>query len=428
MVKMTSQPDRRRRSALASLTLGGFAIGLTEFVAIGLLPQIARDVLPAEYAESRSSAVAHAGWVITAYALGVVVGAPTIAALTARVPRRRLVLALLVLLVAGTCFSALAPTFALVVFARFVAGLPHGAYFGAAGLLASDLLGPGSRARGFAAVLSGLTAANIVGVPLITWLGQSTSWRVAYLAIAGVFLLTLLAVAITVPETASPSGGPDTPVGSIGAELAALRRPQVWLVALVAMVGIAGFFCVYSYIAPVTTQVAGLGSAAVPWVLAAIGTGMTIGNVLGGIAADRDLRRTMLLGFCGLIAALVFFGLAADTTVGVFVGACLVGAGSLFLAPALQARLIAAAPDAELMGAAVNQSATNLANSIGAAAGGFAIGAGYGYLSPAWAGVAFTLIGLALAALSFRSCGHVPGRRGGVRVRDPNSSPMSWPG
>lgn len=384
-----------RWAALAALAMGGFAVGLTEFVAMGLLPEIAEGLLPGEYAHSTSQAIAHAGWTITAYALGVVVGAPTIAALTARVRRKRLVVGLLVLFVAGTVASAVAPTFELVLVARFVAGLPHGAYFGAAGLLAARIMGPGSQARGFAAVLSGLTAANVVGVPLITGLGQTAGWRVAYLAIAAVFALTLLAVWGTVPEPGADAGG------SPRAELRAFRSPQVWLVAAVASIGFAGFFAVDSYIAPITTEVAGLPSSAVPWVLVAVGLGMTVGNAAGGWSADRDLRRSLLLGLLGLIAALGFFGLVARTPAGLFAGAFLIGAASLFLGPALQARLIAVAPGAQLMGAAVNQSAMNIANSLGAAVGGLAIARGLGYLGPGWVGVGLGTIGFALAAISF---------------------------
>ncbi|GIF07358.1 MFS transporter [Actinoplanes siamensis] len=378
-----------------ALALGGVAIGLTEFVAMGLLPDMARDLLPDAWARSREDAVARTGWVITAYALGVVAGAPLIAALSARMPRKRLVVALLVLFTAGTVASAVAPTFGLVLVARFVAALPHGAYFGAAGLLAATLMGPGSEARGFATVLGGLTLSNVAGVPLITLAGQSAGWRVAYLAIAAVFLLALFAVLATVPEVPMAAGA------SVAAELRALRRPQVWLVALTAAIGFAGFFAVDSYIAPVTTEVTGLSSGLVPWVLVAVGLGMTVGNAAGGWFADRNLHRSTLVSFGSVIVAIVIFALSAGSPVGLFVSSFLVGAASLSLGPALQARLITVAPGAQLMGAAVNQSAMNLANSLGAALGGLVIARGYGYLAPAWTGVALAVVGVALAATSF---------------------------
>ncbi|GIE31286.1 MFS transporter [Actinoplanes italicus] len=386
----------RRWAALIALSLGGFGLGLTEFVAMGLLPDIARNLLPEAYAASEPDALAWAGWMITVYALGVVAGAPTIAVLTTRVPRRRLVLWLLALFVAGTTASALAPTFELVLAARFVAALAHGAYFGAAGLLAAAILGPGNQGRGVSIVIGGLTAANLLGVPLITVLGQTHGWRAAYLAVAAVFGLSLIAVLTTVPPmSAAPGGSPR-------AELRAFRSPQVWLVALAVAVGTSGFFAVNSYIAPITTHVTGLSETTVPWVLAAMGLGMTVGIALGGVAADRDLRRSVLLGFAGLITTTAFFAVAAGSAAGLVVGAFLVGAASLFIVPALQSRLIAVAPGAQLMGAAVNQSSLNIANSIGAALGGVVIAAGWGYLASAWLGVALSVGGLVLALISFR--------------------------
>ncbi|MGW3890224.1 MFS transporter [Micromonospora chokoriensis] len=385
----------RRVAALVALALGGVAIGLTEFVAMGLLPDIARGLLPQEYAQSSSNAVARAGWMITAYALGVVVGAPLIAALSARLPRKKLVLGLLALFAVGTVASAIAPTFDLVMVARFAAALPHGAYFGAAGLLAATLMGPGNEARGFAIVLSGLTVSNVVGVPLITRLGQAAGWRVAYLVIAGVFVLTLLAVLAVVPEVAAAVDG------SPAAELRALRTSQVWLVAATGAIGFAGFFAVDTYIAPVTTDVAGLSAATVPWVLVAVGLGMTVGNALGGWLADRDLQRSMIIGFVAMIVSITTFSLVASSPVGLFVGAFLVGATSLYLGPVLQARLITVAPGAQLMGAALNQSAMNIANSLGAALGSVAIAAGLGYLAPAWVGAVLAILGLALGVVSF---------------------------
>lgn len=392
-------------AALVALALGGVAIGLTEFVAMGLLPDIARGLLPQEYAQSSSNAVARAGWMITAYALGVVVGAPLIAALSARLPRKKLVLGLLALFAVGTVASAIAPTFDLVMVARFAAALPHGAYFGAAGLLAATLMGPGNEARGFAIVLSGLTVSNVVGVPLITRLGQAAGWRVAYLVIAGVFVLTLLAVLAVVPEVAAAVDG------SPAAELRALRTPQVWLVAATGAVGFAGFFAVNTYIAPVTTDVTGLSAATVPWALVAVGLGMTVGNALGGWFADRNLQRSMVIGFVAMTVSIAAFSLIASTRVGLFVGAFLVGATSLYLGPVLQACLITAAPEAQLMGAALNQSATNIANSLGAALGSVAITAGLGYLAPARVGIVLAVVGLALGMVSFAA-----GRRTRQRV------------
>nr|WP_269810531.1 MFS transporter [Kineosporia rhizophila] len=387
----------RRFGALFALALGGFAVGLTEFVVMGLLPDIARDLLPEQYATDREAAIARTGWLISAYALGVVAGAPTIAALTARVQRKPLVLGLLGLFVVGTAASALAPSFEWALLARFIGGIPHGAYFGAAGLLASRLLGPGAHAKGFSLVIAGLTVSNVVGVPAITYLGQATDWRVAYLAVAAAFALTLFAVLAIVPPVTS------TVIGSPRAELGSLRSGQVWLTALAAAIGFSAFMAIYTYAAPMTTSVAGLSESAVPWVLATAGLGMTVGNVLGGYSADRDLPRSMTGGFVALLLAGAVFWVIARNPVGLFVGVFLVSACGLFLAPALQARLIQVAPGALLMGAALSQSAMNTANSLGAWLGGLVIAGGFGYLSPAVVAVVLSAVGLGLTVFTFNS-------------------------
>ncbi len=381
---------------LLALALGGFGIGLTEFIPSGLLPQIAHDLLRQQYERSSSAAVAEAGWIVSTYAAGVVVGAPMVALCTARVPRKRLVLGLFVLFVVGTLASAAAPSFPLLLAARFVAGLPHGAYFGAAGMLASSLMGPGRQARGFAIVLGGLTFANVVGVPLITSLGQATSWRTAYAAIAVVFALAFLAVLLLVPSSSVRQEG------SPREELSVLASGRVWMVVAMISIGLAGFFAVDSYIAPVTTHLARLSSGTVPWVLVAVGLGMTTGNALGGWLSDHDVRRSLLIGFPCFVATLVLFALTAGTATGLFAGAFLVGASTVFLAPPLQALLITAAPNANLMGAAINQSAMNIANSLGAAAGALVIGHGLGYRAPAWVAAAMALTGWLLALLILR--------------------------
>jgi DHA1 family inner membrane transport protein len=351
---------------------------------------------------------------ISAYAAGVVVGAPTFAALGARVPRKIMVLCLLALFVVGTVASALAPTFGLVLLARFVAALPHGAYFGAAGILAATIMGPGQQAKGFAVVLGGLTVSNVIGVPIITRIGQAAGWRFAYLAIAAVFALTLIAVSATVPKVAAHPGG------SARSELRAFRKPQVWLIAAVAAVGFGGFFAVDSYIAPVTTHVAGMSTSTVPWVLVAVGLGMTVGNAVGGWFSDRNLRRSLLVGFPVFIAAMVVFALIAHTHVGLFAGAFLVGAASLFLGPPMQARLIEVAPGAQMMGAAVNQSAMNVANSLGALLGGIVIAHGLGYVAPSWVGVALGVLGFGLLGISFAFDRPAPVTQGSdADVREP---------
>ncbi|QDZ16497.1 MFS transporter [Humibacter ginsenosidimutans] len=385
----------RIRLALIALALGGFGIGATEFVAMGLLPNIAADLLPTLYAANPADANAQAGWMISAYALGVVVGAPTIAATAARWPRKRLLLWLLVTFTLGTVAAAVAPTFPLVLAARFVAALPHGAYFGIASLVAASLMGPGKRGRGVAFVLSGLTIANVVGVPAITWLGQQAGWRVAYLAVAVIFALTFVAVFVAVPWQA---GNPDA---TMRRELKAFTRPQVWFTLGVGAIGFGGLFALYTYIAPIVTDVAGLPEGAVPLMLVCCGLGMTVGNLLGGAMADRSVKRTMLVFFVVLMVALVAIGLLAQNWIVLALGVFVVGGSSSAISPAIQTRLMDVARDSQSIAAALNHSALNIGNSLGAYLGGVAIAAGLGYRAPVWVGLVLTLLGLLLAIGSF---------------------------
>ncbi len=381
----------RTRLALLALALGGFGIGATEFVAMGLLPQIAENLLPGVWATSSDDAIAQAGVMIAAYALGVVVGAPTIAVFAARLPRRAILLGLTAAFTLGTVASALAPTFELVVLFRFLAALPHGAYFGIAALVAASLMGPGKRGQGVALVLSGLTVANVVGVPLITALGQSAGWRAAYLVVAAIFALSVLAIRFTVPVQ------PGDPDATPRRELGALARPAVWFALLTGSVGFAGFFAVYTYVAPLTTEVTGLPAAAVPWALVTLGLGMTLGNFVGGWAADRSVLRTLFVSFAVFAVVLIGLGLTAPYPVGLFVFLFGVGAAASALSPAIQTRLMDVAGDSQTLAAAINHSALNIGNALGAFLGGAVIAAGWGYLAPTWLGLALCVPGVLLA-------------------------------
>ena len=381
----------RTRLALLALALGGFGIGSTEFVVMGLLPDIARDLLPDLYATATEDAISQTGWLISAYALGVVVGAPTIAALAARFPRKTLLLSLLAAFTVGTILSAVLPSFGLVLVARFIAGLPHGAYFGVAALVAASLIGKERRGLGVAIVLSGLTIATVLGVPAITFLGQATSWRIAYLVVASLFALTFLAVALVLPKQ------PGDPSATIARELTVFARSQVWLALLIGAIGFGGFFAVYSYIAPVVTEVTMLDATFVPVALVSIGLGMTIGNLAGGWGADRNIMGTVFVCFGLFLVSLIAFALLAHTTVGLIVTIFFVGGSASALSPAIQTRLMDVAGDSQTLAAAINHASLNLGNSLGAFIGGVTIAAGFGYLSPAWAGLVLCVGGIVLA-------------------------------
>jgi len=401
----TQLSSARTRLALLALALGGFGIGSTEFVVMGLLPNIAHDLLPQLYAASPTAANAQIGWLISAYALGVVVGAPTIAAVAARWPRKKLLLWLLVAFTVGTVASALAPTFQLVLVDRFLSALPHGAYFGIASLVAASLMGPGKRGQGVAFVLSGLTIANVIGVPFITWIGQEHGWRIAYLVVAAIFALTFAAVALLVPWQAGD------PKATLRNELKAFTRLQVWLALLIGAIGFGGFFAVYTYVAPMVTTVTGLPASAVPLVLILIGVGMTVGNLLGGRMADRSVERGMLAFFGVMLAGLATLFLTAWSLTGLLVSVFVIAAAASALSPMIQTRLMDVAHDSQSIAAALNHSALNIANAAGAFLGGLTIAAGFGYLSPVVVGAVLAVAGIVLALVSF-GIDHARVRRG----------------
>lgn len=374
--------------------MGGFAIGSTEFVAMGLLPNLAADLLPGVYATDPELANSQAGMLISAYALGVVVGAPTIAAAAARWPRKRLLMSLLIAFTLGTVASALLPTFELVLAARFVAALPHGAYFGIASLVAAELMGPGKRGQGVAFVLSGLTIANVIGVPAITFIGQNAGWRLAYLVVALIFAATFVATWLLVPFQAGDRNA------TMKNELKAFGKLQVWMTLAVGAVGFGGLFAMFSYVSPLVTEVAGLPEGAVPWILVVMGIGMTVGNLIGGRAADGNVSRAMLIMFVCVALSLTGLALTASTVVGVVAFTFLAAASSSAAGPAIQTRLMDVAKDSQTIAAALNHSALNIGNSAGAFFGGLVIAAGLGYISPIWVGIALTLAGLVLAVIS----------------------------
>ncbi|MGM7644214.1 MFS transporter [Nocardia sp. JW2] len=367
--------------AMLALALGGFGIGTTEFVTMGLLPDIA-----AAFGISEPSA----GHAVSAYALGVVVGAPLIAALCARVPRKKLLIVLMAAFTLGNAATVLAPTFPTLVAARFVSGLPHGAYFGVASLAAATLAPVGQRAKAVAAVMLGLSVANVVGVPGATWLGQHFGWRDAYVVVTFIGVATVAALWRYLPALS------DMKITNPMTELGALRRPQVLLTLAVGAIGFGGMFAVYTYIATTMTDVAGMPIGAVPIVLALFGLGMIAGNIIGGILADRGVDRSIFAAMIAMVVILAGFVLAAHNPITAAIGAFLVGASGAALAPGLQTRLMDVAADAQTLAAALNHAALNIANAAGAWLGGLVIAAGLGYTAPALVGAVLAVAGVAL--------------------------------
>ncbi|WP_423493797.1 MFS transporter [Microbacterium esteraromaticum] len=382
--------------ALLSLAIGSFGIGMTEFVVMGLLPDIAADLLPALWVQSPEEALGRAGWLISLYALGVVIGAPTIAGFAARFPRHRVMIVLAIALTVFNALTVVLPTFELVALSRLLAGLPHGAYFGIGALVAADVMGPGNRAKGVAFILTGLTLANVIGVPLGTFLGQQWGWRTAFAVVTLVFAVGALCIALFVPAH------PGSPGRTMREELGVFRSTQVWFALAVGAIGFGGFFAVYSYIAPVVTEVAGAAEWTVPIVLVLMGVGMTVGNLIGGHLADIDLRRTLLWGLAAMTVVFVVLAMVSAWIVTLSALVLVVGIVSSVLSPTIQTRLMDVAGDNQSIAAALNHSALNVGNSLGAFLGGAVIAAGWGFTAPSWVGAALAAGGLLIALLSYR--------------------------
>lgn len=364
------QTLRSRAWAELALSVGGFGIGTTEFVAMGLLPDIADDL---------AVTIPQAGHLISFYALGVVVGAPLIAMLAARWPRHRLLMALMACFAFGNVASALAGGYASLGLFRFLSGLPHGAYFGVASLVAASLAPPGQRAQAVGRVMLGLSLATLIGVPLATWLGQVLGWRAVFALVGVIGVTACLMIGACVPRV------PGNRLASPLRELSAFRRPQVLLALSIGAVGFGGLFCVFSYIAPTLTQVTGLSPGTVPVALALFGMGMIAGNLVGPILADRALMPTIggtLLWSTLVLAAFVF---TAQHPLPAMINVFLIGT-IVALSPALQVRLMDQAEDAQTLAAAANHAALNIANALGAWLGGLAIAAGFDWTATGWVG------------------------------------------
>ncbi|RUR01278.1 MFS transporter [Labedella endophytica] len=397
----TTMSSARIRFALLALAVGGFGIGTTEFAAMGLLPQIATDLFPALSSTDPEQANARAGLVISAYALGVVVGAPTINSMVARFRRDRVLVVLAIAFTLMNLAAALAPSFELILLFRFLAGIPHGAYFGLAALVAAKLMGPGRRAQGVALAMAGLTVANVIGVPLATVIGQAFGWRVAFVLVAVVFAVATVAIWFAVPRV---DGSPEQ---TMRRELTVFRNGRVWFALITGCIVLGGLFAVYTYLAPITTELAGLPEGAVPWVLATVGLGMTIGNLVGGRVADWSVMKA-LFGFAFLmLLSLAGFALTAQWPVTLFLFTFAIGFATQGLGPTIQTRLMDVAGDSQAIAAGLIHSALNVGNALGAYFGGVAIAAGLGYSSPAVVGMGLTVAGIAVAAL-----GYVLERRG----------------
>ncbi|MBR8641302.1 MFS transporter [Streptomyces tuirus] len=373
--------------ALLALAVGAFGIGTTEFVMMGLLPDVADDL---------HISIPSAGHLVSAYALGVVIGAPLLAAVTARMSRRTVLIGLMGLFVAGNALSALAPDNGWLLAARFLSGLPHGAFFGVGAVVATNMVAPERKARSVSLMFLGLTVANVVGVPVATLMGQQLGWRATFLGVSAIGLAAIAALAFLIPhdhEHATAKG--------LRGELAALRSVPVWLSLGTTVAGFGALFAAYSYITPMLTDAAGYADASVTLLLALFGVGATAGNLLGGRLADHSLRGTLFGGLTSLVAVLALFPVLMRTELTAAVAVILLGMAAFATGSPLQLMVMEKASSAPSLASSANQAAFNLANAGGAWIGGLALAAGFGVTSPALAGAVLAVLGLGVASLAY---------------------------
>ncbi|MFG2412924.1 MFS transporter [Streptomyces goshikiensis] len=371
--------------ALLALAIGAFGIGTTEFVIMGLLPEVAADY---------GVTIPTAGFLVTGYALGVVLGAPLMTVLGTRVPRKRMLMLLMGLFIAGNVLSALAPAFGVMLAGRVVASLAHGAFFGIGSVVAAGLVAPEKKAGAIAMMFTGLTVANVVGVPLGTLVGQTAGWRLTFLIVAALGVLGLFGIAKLVPELPRPEGV------RIRHELAAFRNVQVLLAMAMTVLGFGGVFAAITYITPMMTNVAGFADTSVTWLLVLFGLGMVAGNLIGGRFADRALMPMLYVSLGALAVVLAVFTLTAHTKAGAAVTVVLIGALGFATVPPLQKRVLDQAAGAPTLASAVNIGAFNLGNALAAWLGGLVIAAGLGWTAPNWVGAALAASALVLALVS----------------------------
>ncbi|MGW0471429.1 MFS transporter [Streptomyces coeruleorubidus] len=400
-------------SGLVALALGGFGIGLTEFLIAGLLPQVASGFAVSEAA---------AGWLISGYALSVAVGAIALTAATARLPRKQVLLGLVALFVVGNLLSAIAPNYPVMLLGRIVAALCHGSFFGIGSLVARSLVAPEKKSQAVAIMFAGLTVANVLGVPFGALVGERWGWRAAFWAVTAIGVLALAGIAALVPAWAGrvrPATGTDpvpgrpaaeggeadpAPPSGLRAQLRAFRSWQVWLTLTATALSYGGMFGAFSYIAYTFTEVSGFAPADVAWLLMVYGVGLVVGNLVGGRAADRDRDRALVLALSGLTLTLALFGLLAGSATASVVLVFVMGVTGFASVPGMITRVTDYAHGAALA-ASANVSASNVGNALGAWLGGLAITAGLGYTSPLYVGAGIALLSTVVMVIATRRAG-----------------------
>ena len=371
--------------ALLALAIGAFGIGTTEFVIMGVLPEVAGDF---------GVSIPTAGWLVSGYALGVVLGAPLLTVLGTKVSRKKMLMFLMGLFVVGNTLSAFAPSFGVMLAGRVIASLAHGAFFGIGSVVAAGLVAPEKKASAISLMFTGLTVANVVGVPLGTYIGQAAGWRVTFTAVAALGIAGLVGVAKLVPELGRPESG------TVRTEFAAFRNVQVWIAMAMTVLGFGGVFAAITYITPMMTEVAGYSAGAVTWLLVLFGAGMFLGNLVGGRFADRALMPMLFTALGALSLVLLLFTATAHNKVLAALTLTLIGALGFASVPPLQKWVLDQAAAAPTLASAANIGAFNLGNALSAWLGGLVISAGLGYTAPSWVGALLAGSALLLSFLA----------------------------
>ncbi len=368
--------------SLVALAIGAFGIGLTEFLIMGLLPEVA---------SAMHVTLPEAGHFISAYALGVVVGAPLLSIVGRSIPPKKQLIMLMILFTIFNALSAVAPNSTLLLFCRFLSGLPHGAFFGIGAIVAARIVGPGKASSAFAVMLSGLTICNIIGVPIATYVGQATSWRIAFGLVSVVGLITIASIAACIPSIEAE------PKRKLSHEFVIFKNPTLWFLIAFASIGFGGFFAWFTYIAPVLTTVTHLPPQQVPYLLSLAGTGMTFGNWLGGRMADRLPPIKVILYL--MISMMVIFSLnalLATHPLPIYLLTFITGANAFAIIAPIQSLLSEASKESPFLGSSIGQASFNMGNSLGPFLGGLPLAAGYGLIAPWWTSAILSLIGLVI--------------------------------
>lgn len=380
-------PSYRLFWVILALALGGFCIGTTEFVAMGLIQEISHNL---------NVSIPVAGHFISAYALGVTIGAPIIAILAAKVPRKILLIGLMLFYGIANAITAFANNYESMLLSRFISGLPHGAYFGIAALVVADFAGKQKRASAVAKLMMGLNVATVIGVPFATWLGQHYGWRSGFEFSASIAFFTVIAICFCLPKIQLDH------TASIQNELSGLKNTQMWLTLAVGAIGFGGLFSVYSYVSPILTEYTHTGIEIVPFALASIGLGLVLGGLVAGHFADRNLNKAIIWVLLSNAGSYIICALAIGNLYTPFAALFLVSFSIAGLGPLLQTRLMDVAGNAQSLAASLNHSAFNIANAFGAFLGGWLISQNLGWLAPIWVGTLLSFGGLIILFFAFQ--------------------------